>query len=67
MAKKGSTEVKALEDDLDIKDLWSKRQEIIESMNAAKLAAVEAAQAPVLAELAELDRNYTMILSMKFT
>jgi hypothetical protein len=60
----GSSELAALDANEGLKELFEQRQKILKEMNLAKKAAAELAAKPFQDSLAEIDRQYAMILSM---
>lgn len=60
----GGSEVKAIADNEGLKELFEKRQELIEEMNAAKRKAADEAAKPYIEAIAEVDRMYSMLLTM---
>lgn len=64
LATLGGSEVKAVADNDGLKELFSKRQSLIEEMNAAKRKAVDDAAKPYIEAIAEVDRMYSMLLTM---
>ena len=60
----GGSEVKAINDNDGLKELFEKRQALIEEMNAAKRKAADEAAKPYIDAIAEVDKMYSMLLTM---
>lgn len=64
VANQGGSELDAIENNINIRDLFQQKQKLIADMNQAKKSAAEAAAIPYLDKIAEIDRMYGMMLSM---
>lgn len=64
LAALGGSEVKAVADNEGLKELFEKRQSLIEEMNAAKRQAADEAAKPYIEAIAEVDQMYSMLLTL---
>jgi len=64
IATLGGSEIKAVADNDGLKELFEKRQSLIEEMNAAKRKAADEAAKPYLETIAEVDQMYSMLLTL---
>ena len=60
----GGSELKAVADNEGMQEMFKQKQALIAEMNTAKRQAADAAAAPYLEEIAELDQMYAMMLTM---
>ena len=64
ISKLGNSELELVSNDEYLQDLFRKKQELINEMNATKRKAADDAAVPYLEAIAELDRAYAMMLSL---
>jgi len=64
ISKLGGSELKAVANDEGLQEMFAQKQALLAEMNAARRAAAEAAAAPYLEAIKDLDRMYAMVLSM---
>ena len=60
----GGSELKAVANNEGMQEMFKQKQALIAEMNTAKRQAADAAAAPYLEAIAELDQMYAMMLTM---
>ena len=66
LARYKDSELNQLNEVETLKDLWEKKQKLVQEMNKAKKLASEEAAKPYLDLIAEIDKQYAMWLNMTF-
>jgi hypothetical protein len=64
LAKLGGSEVIAVADNDGLRELFEKRQSLIEEMNTAKRKAADEAAKPYIDAITEVDQMYSMLLTL---
>ncbi len=64
ISKHGNSELEIVANDEYMQDLFRKKQELINEMNNTKRKAADEAAAPYLEAIAEIDRQYAMMLTL---